>query len=675
MLWRMLRRSPLLIALLLALPHARAEQSVEGALERLASGSALERELAQRWLATHLATDDFSAVAGAAQRGDAEVERRLSEALAADDRHLGLVMLLASERAEGLQRLGRRVFAQLVLRWCPGAEGNTATRAAVTQLLARRDVERYASAAAEEPLARVLDRLARLSDLAVPLVIAPELAGREPFARPALEGPATQLLVELARIDRCSFAGVGGFQGEEPGAGAFVVVSTLSSVHRGGGLEWLRSWCEDIQAARGPDFHAAASARALGATGWPAGIRWLEERWLARRDANALAGLLSAAERGLVAPGLTRPGERRRVLAYADLALDTPGGERAAERAARGLAALGAASSSGEDPGLELIEGFGALGPRARWVRLVALEGVRSAHPRVVELLERVLGDPAGEDPSLQLQAARALALAPPAPGRVPGRAAALFEHARAEGGLEELAALLAALSQEGVGALEGAGFASPGAELGQRLFLLDVAQRARHPRLAELVRAELGRASGAEEQAAALLLTTWVRRDGPAAVWRLLQDAGPGAESLDRPSSARLAALAGCLPADLQVPLLERLERAERRSTAELELLGALAAGPRGARAREILLAELEGAERADESLVRALERGLDELRRARLDLELAEFLASIRSTLSQVSHPLRQRMRGPTWPPSHAAPASPLELLDRRLPGALRG
>src|SRR5690349_17252570 len=73
-----------------AVPAIVRADDLNGALGRLSSASAAERALAQRWLAAHLGSGDFAAVASAVRSGDAEARARVVEALAGEDRLLAL---------------------------------------------------------------------------------------------------------------------------------------------------------------------------------------------------------------------------------------------------------------------------------------------------------------------------------------------------------------------------------------------------------------------------------------------------------------------------------------------------------------------------------------------------------------------------------------------------------
>jgi hypothetical protein len=201
-------------------------------LRRLGSPSAEERALAQRWLAVHLEPGDYPELAALAARADAELRRRLLEALSADDRHLELVLLLASESNAELAGLGRAAFAELVVRWCPRAAQDPASAARVIDVVGPVVEELYSLPAGDDPVASDLDRLARLSDFPVPLVVTPELQDRSSSGRPRLEGTASALLEQLAELDRSSFGGIGDWTDVRPRPASFVVASTRGAARR-----------------------------------------------------------------------------------------------------------------------------------------------------------------------------------------------------------------------------------------------------------------------------------------------------------------------------------------------------------------------------------------------------------------------------------------------------------
>lgn len=631
-------------------------------LARLSSQSARERDQAQRWLAVNLAPADYPALVRASRAGDAELARRLTEALAADDRHLGLAVLLLSEEEPALGRLGADAFVELVARWCPGAAGPLAPRARVVALLAEESDAVFELAAGEEAAGPALERLSRLSDLSVPLVIDPGLAGRAPRAHPALVHTAPEILSDLTRHQRVALWGVGEWDGERPGAGAWLVVLPRGT-EREGGPSRLARWCVAVE--RGGEG-AGLAARALAASGWPAAMSWLAQRWDARDDPVALDGLLFAAERGRVAPALAPVASRRRLLALADAGLAAGGeaGARRAERIARALARAGGSAAGGEDLAPFFFEGWDELDARRRWLRLVALEGRgRLDAPQVARVAAAFGGS---GPPALRFQALRVLAgltpaVAPPAPGDL----GTLEAWARARGLDEVLLDLLAALRlapEALAGApetivLDALARAAPAAAA-SRLWIAVEAERMRDP--------------------AARRWLSWlerrVRRDGAAATAALLEpaledEAGAGEGSKPRPLE-RLALLAGCLSPSRQVALFERLASAGRPGPDELELLGALGAGPRGASARRVLLAEL-GREpvAAPEILAAAFERAARDLMRALEDRAQAELAGEVWKAVAAPGHPLRERLGPRAWPPPLLPRATRLSELERTL------
>ncbi|MAF65219.1 MAG: hypothetical protein CMJ84_06130 [Planctomycetes bacterium] len=635
-------------------------------LDRLAAPSADERDRAQRWLAVHLVRDDYAALARAAEDGDAELVRRLAGALAADDRHLALAALLLVEDAPALAALGADVLEELVSAWCPGASDLRAPRGTVIRALARVGEHRFELSAGVVSLPRLAARLARLGDLGVPLVVDPRLEGRAPRALTERTGTACDLLAELAHAGRLSLSGVGDWEAEQPGAGAFVLIAP-----RGGrsdsGVELLRAWCASVQRA---DERASAAARALAASGWPAALAWLERSWFERDHAAALDGLLAAAARGRIAPVLCLDEGRRRVIAAADegLARGDAVGRRRAEEVARALARAGSLSPLGEDLSPALLAGWDAGDEERTWVRLTALEGRGALAPavlaRVVEMAERPAGSVA-----LRRAALRVLAglTRPPEELRVAGLGA-LWAASGVNGGQAELGDLLAAV-----------GGVDP-----------DAAEVPAPLRFDALARAERGAAALAlllqsmAERAAPTTRREWVRalarrveREGATSTARLLE---PGFTAAHAPANEALMGLAleaGCLAPTFEVRLFERLREGGASAPGELRLLGELGAGPRGSSARELLLARLDelaaapgGDPAAAEELAAAFDAAARRLAEARRDDLLARFVAAAHIATAEPTHPLHRRLAAPAWPPPRLPRATPLSALERSLP-----
>lgn len=282
----------------------------EGELRRLSSTRAGERESAQRWLAVHLRPEDRRAVADTARSGDAETRRRLVRALASDDRHLALIVGLCDDTGEPARQLGRQALEQLVLAWLPGLVD---APLGIEELIAARAEQAAAVFALDarlETLAERLERIARHTDLGVPLVITPELFAEDGQSlRPALVGTALELLVATVRADGLSLAGVG--RGAELEGPAVLVVDRRGRARLESGFQRIEEFCLDVRRG-GPE--SLAASHALAGSGWPAALAWLESYALQgapspARDA-ALEGLLAAARQGRVAPGLTRTESR-----------------------------------------------------------------------------------------------------------------------------------------------------------------------------------------------------------------------------------------------------------------------------------------------------------------------------------------------------------------------------
>jgi len=673
----MLRSLLLLPLLSISSPagFARPAVDVAGAIERLANPMAVERLAAQRWLSVNLRRGDFPLVAEAARGGEPEVSRRLSQALAADGRHLPLAMLLLTDLEPQVSDLGERAVAGMIDAWSASARDQVLRRFELPDVWS----ERWPRVLALDPeaggLAQVVDRLDRLGAGPAPLVLDPSLdpdvrrnvPDRE-LVRRDLEGPWASLLQQLTATHRVSFE-VFGFRGsgeaEFERSRAFVRIAKRGDEGDADSVRHLMDWCRGVVREQDRRWNTAC-ARALASTGWPAALAWLEERWVLLGDPAALEGLLMAAGRGRVAPVLARPARMRALLAEADgrLAAQTFGARIFAERVARALAASGPSGPSGEPLAEVLLEGWKSLGVLSRWMRLVALEGQARVDSEAEQRCRALLASdsPAG----LRLQALRTLVHVrdPAAPGLVVRSPVALFTRARAEGRLEELARnLIAVGARPPEGSRRGRG-------------------KSRSERLAwllwDLGSGDLDRAlddftvllDTRDAREIARRLSRWAGLGGDAALRDLVARARP--HVADHPERARtlrrVALLAGLLSSKDQAVTLERLLAAPRGGRSLLDLAAlAGAEDPVGERARESLLVGLNVGAPLEE-LQPAVELAVDVLRRARLDEIDEVFQAALRSAAARKGHPLAEVMYGRGWPPVVPIPPRALEAGERR-------
>lgn len=649
---------------------------VEVWIERLGSAEAAVRERAERHLAAHLSSEDLAPIVRALRAGDAEVSRRLVDALAADPRRLGLAAFLANEPRPELRSAGESALAQMIGAWCPTCGERGLGREALERVAGEGAPSWARLPAGKEPPAAVLERLDRLAGLGLPLALDPSVRELGPRAWPEADGDALTLVKGLLSVFDLDLE-VFGLDGERASDSTWVLVTRRGLARLAGGRALL---VDAVRRVQGGGAEAPAAALLLAGCGWPAALAWLEERaWSG--DGAALDGLLLAAASGRVAPGLATPWGQARALARADRALSEgrTGARELAERTARALAAAAPLGPRGEDLDAPLlapsIDPGVRGGPESLWMRLVILEGRRgrsgAARARLVELL----GWP-GLGPGLGIQVLRSLtAQVAPLDGAVdlPAPPTALDawvrDAARGDGGMEpaRLAASLGWSVPRGLLADAGSD-----AELA-----LPVADWLHALGEFEGARALLGAhvaALGADPRLVArttAVLRGWVRREGASSTARLLEpelQRGPSAGPW-----APLLARAGLLGAQRQGELLAEV-RERGALPDELAWIGHLAAGIGGVGVRGMLLERLSQGAALPAGEVEPLHAGLTAaalaLARARQDEALAIFLREVWRTLSAArEHPLRTRLEPSVWPPRAEPAARTLGELERDL------
>jgi len=665
-----------------AAPPPAADQGVGEWLDRLASGSAAERNRAQRWLAANLRLDDYPDLAGSARGADPETARRLVHALGSDDRHLALAVLLFDEPEEEVVAVGEQAFDELVASWCPGAASQPVSRHEVLRAL--REVPGAELVLRPAPVRdgggesvfETLDRLARLGGFGVPLVVAPSLADRR-FEHGVLQGTPLDLLADLRVRANLSYAGVGDWSGEAPGEGAWILVTARGGARLDDGGRRLRRWCRMVESG---GSQADAAARALGASAWPAALAWLEKRWVSRRDRAALEGVLAAAQRGRIASFLNSVAERRQLIGVADqmLASGTAEGRGLALRIARALARAGAMTLGGEDRSGELFNHWEELSETRRYLRLVIAEGQHSGRSDVRERLLQGVEDPRPAHPALRLQGLRALATLPERPLRSvrPAELERLVEWAISSGHGRELIVLLAGLGVEpppeplgGIGAFD---LFSAGWYLGRGdddEFVTLLAQRGAKadPRLDPRLPATSSWSAN---------LARWREERGPDALEKLVARALETIRGEDRERLQALALLGGCLDGPGQKEVYRRISAELRPSGIQLELLGALCAGPTLSSAQNDLLRYLAsppGAPDRRRGLVRGLDRAIAVLVAARRDDEASELRTTVWAAAWNEDHPLHESLSLPGWPTRTAPLVIEAARLERDYPAGL--
>jgi hypothetical protein len=656
------------------------EVSLRGALERLRAGSAPERAAAQRWLAAHLKTSDYALLAAKTREADAEAGRRLVDALASDGAHLGLAVLLCGEDNDILADLGERAFLELVADWCPQARERPASRVRINAHLARGAARETIDAPRSEAAREAFERLARWHMGGLPLVLAPVAAG-EPVVSQGLRGGLLAQLTSLTRSAGLSYAGVGDFSGEEPGAGAWILITLRGGARSESGAQRLLRWCRAVEAGA-PS--AADAARALAASAWPAALDWLEERWLKHGDAAALEGLLLAAPLGRVSLVFKDREALRGLLARADAALAPGGAGRAqAQRIGRALASTAAMSLGGDDRSLDLFTGWHALSASSRWLRLWILEGRRSGRGDVQRQLLEVVGQDRRVPAALRMQALRALVAAPRLPEAAVGvegaRELVTWALERGLGG--ELIEIFDALGVDLDGVdLDGA--ASPGG-VAQRAFAAHWSlRRGDHDGLVRILMQSasasepLADLAGPTSESWIRAMVRWRRSEGRSELQRAVRSALEQLEPVARVRLSELALLAGGLDAPGQAAAFEGLSAKAELSTLDYALLGALAASESGAEARADLLEYLAApplAPEAREALARGLDFAVFELRARRRDSEAQAFMALVWRAISAKNHPLQSLLSPERWPSRVPAVALRIDLFEREIPAKL--
>lgn len=579
------------------------EVEVRERLTSLQADHDAERRLAQRWLSVHLRREDYPVLADALPSVGEEGCVRLAQALAEQDRHLGLALLLSTDSDADLARVGRAALFEMIARWSVSAADPPQPRAWLPDFWREEADEPLRTDPATGVLGEVIDRLGRLGGLPAPLVLDPTL---DPGVRRyvpdplhgagPLEGTWIELLVGIVNTHRVTFEVLGHrSRSEMEPLRPWIHVCKRGDDGERSASELLVGWCETVATDPDPRLRAAC-ARALTASGWPAAILWLADRVADQGDTAALEGVLAAAARGLVAPLLAQPERLRALLSSADrkLAGAEPDARGFAERVARAVATVGPTGASGEPLDAILLDGWDDLPAGSRWIRLVAFEG-HGASAAAAAAAGEVVSDPASSA-ALRFQALRALAQTSPRDAAaVPrlGGPEALLAHARAQRRLEELGHLLVAT---GVRLPEGSWTDGLPLDPDIQLTLLEWAARSGdHARALDALERVLRSPRGVEPLVGRVRV--WCGLGARSAVVGLLEQAAASSERLVSAGARRVALRSG-VPVPGAAAAVERLFDAGALPVDEWRDLGALAADP-------------EYGERAQAALVGALERG----------------------------------------------------------------
>jgi len=664
--------------------RARAEDAAAW-LEKLRAPSALERAEAERWLARHLETADLDRVKNAARTGDAEVRRRLELAIGDSDARLALAVALACDADAAAAEVGRGAIAERLDRWCPAWERRGRDRAATLRSLSGKSDRTVSidTRTSDRRLDVALDQLARFGPGLPPLVLDPDLALSDHPREPgdSLEGPSDRVLGDLVRLHRAELesyalpAGESAEPGDEPDPAGplqpWIRVRRAAETEARSGVERIVGWCLEVVRARDP-ARRSACAQAIASTGWPGGIAWLGERAAGGKDEAALDGILLAAGRGRVAPGLARPDLVRDLLVRMREASGETGRDpvRAdpvrAERIARALASAGPFGARDEDLAALAAQDLGTLAPKEQWLRLVVLEGLRSPSRPAASAVDALLASSASAA-AVRFQAMRARAAMPPAGGPpaagAPGSVAdlpSLLAWADRAGKGGECARLLAALGVRPPDevAATGAGPTLALLELEWRLF----APEARAPAALLLRLAGPAAQGGIGLEALGARARAWVRRGAARRLASTIAAARalPGADA-DR--LARLELLSGSASDELRAAWIARLA-GSARSREDVLALAALAPTKQGEAARGALVRAL-GSGAALDDVAAGLDLALEGLRAARQDEAAQAFEKAVREAAAAAAKEVRARFRPELWPPASAP--DPVRAQDR--------
>lgn len=373
--------------------EAHGMDDVESHLAGLTSEQAADRWRAERWLATHLTSAHLPDLAQAALGGGSEVQGRLIRALSADGRHMELCVLLLTDPRKEIAELGQSALQELLTVWSAAALDNPLKEGTWPPAL-NTGWGGYLLEPKRGGLHSVVDRVGRWGQGPMPLVLDPsldpgvagDLARQAPRAgsrRVPDLGPIKGTWVQGLRgtMETYGVSGsVFGWRGTEEASSAGTQPFLLIHKKRrqsATAADHVLDWCRGVLRPHDLAWNVA-SARALGALGWPAAMGWLEERWLSG-DSSALEGLLVAARGGRFAPSLL-DGERLSRLVL-EGGPDVSRGELATRRyledLARTVAKLPLAVSHKSLLTAALLEESQARDSASRWVRLVIWEGQR----------------------------------------------------------------------------------------------------------------------------------------------------------------------------------------------------------------------------------------------------------------------------------------------------------
>ncbi len=380
--------------------ESRSERLTQ-ALVGLGSPDSQLRQRAENEL-RHLARpEDFERLADFARAEGAEVRMRLARSLGGAERHVDLAVRLAAE-PEPLQSLGEVALAEQLELWSDGLNESLLSGNELTLLLAEARQKlgtELCRLPLDAPLYQLADRLARLGQVPVSIVVDPLWSPRTPTQRlPQLVGTWDQVLLQLAEVYGGQLVAPVAEGDEGQRFPVFVCLTSRDALAPATAAEWIVDWSRRsrVDADPNPDRFALALAH----SSWPAGLEWLGERWSEGPDLVARTALLSRAARGRIAPVLTDPQRVRRLLNEVEWALSPSNRKLAAARSiSRALRELPAMGADGRRLDSVVIEGWSELSNPSKRLRLDVLEGMGGAGDDVMELLRCNLASKPGQHP------------------------------------------------------------------------------------------------------------------------------------------------------------------------------------------------------------------------------------------------------------------------------------
>lgn len=673
-----------------------ATTSVDEQLARLASDRALDRIEAQTWLAAHLTPDDRARLETAVAKGNEEVRGRVVEALASEDRHVGLAVDLATSTAPTVRAVGESALVESIERWSPGSSSDgivggllVRTLRESRDLVGGDELLQVDAELARAPLAYVTETIVRFGPVGVELVVDPRCRLELELPAAPILGTYDSVLAELIVRHGVSARGYGIGDAAPAGSTRIVVfgprgLESPTGTGRSGDQDLasgpelrlarrIAGWCVDVardpassstaRSARDATWRAAA-ARAVVATGWPAGVAWLAERWRTTRDAAAFEGLAAAARRGHVASTLVTSEGQRALRAELDRRLaDANADPRDALGIAQALGATGCVGLDGEDLVGPALRDVATLTGRALHARVIELESRSCAGPEWGAVLDAIAtrDDVAPATVWMALLARVRTGVAPPALARP----RELVEWADERGWLADPVTFPA----------NGPAFPPEAWRTPAGLPTDWTRERASFVAAAWLVRGDVDAAVAIAtyaldptatdvepvgltdrrlRAARRIARVAAARGDDTVARFagRLIDDG-----RLPRPLALRFAMLSGVDVSEARVDEFLRSLGTPIVDREELLTLAAASVGAQGERVRRLLLVAIKGSCAPDDA-IEALDAAVARLRAARDEAGERAFARDVREHVRSARNELRPRVRVDSWP----APPKPV-------------